>query len=226
MTNADTAKAVSKPGDGYRPSVTDPMRKRAMRVIKGSATFEDRFFSDFKEAVTLVEELRSMGCVIGFTTGVWDLFHIGHAQYIAVGKQEVAKHYPDAEHVVMVVGVDADALARGRKGEERPIVPLEERCKILSHMRAVDIIVAQNEANQLYKSIPYNARIISKSTGDLPDRAEIERYCEHLVELEPQATISTTARVRQLTINGAGVLAEKIMAVIREELRGPNDPGK
>ncbi len=220
MIAENAVPAAAQSGEGFRPSTTDPMRRRAMRIVKSTANFEDRFFAEHTDATKLIHELHSMGCVIGFTTGVWDLFHIGHAQYIAVGKTEVAKRYPDAEHVVMVVGVDADALARGRKGEERPIVPLEERCRILGHLRAVDIIVAQNEAGQLYKSLPYHARVISKSTGDLPDRAEIERYCEHLVELEPQATISTTARVRQLTINGAGVLAEKIMTVIREELRG------
>lgn len=221
--NANTAVAPAPDQQGgYRPSVTDPLRKRAMRIIKGTATFGDRYFDDYREAIKLIDELRSMGSVIGFTTGVWDLFHIGHAQYIAVGKEEVAKRYPDSDHVVMVVGVDADMLARGRKGEERPIVPLEERCMILGHLRAVDIIVAQYEPGVLYQNVPYHARIISKTTDDLPNREEMERFCDNrnLIELEPQATISTTSRVRRLTLNGAGVLGEKIMDVIRQELRG------
>lgn len=206
----------------HKPTIADPIRKRAMRVIKGTATFEDRFFPHHEEAAKLIEELRAMGCVIGFTTGVWDLFHIGHAQYIMVGKQEVSKLYPDADHVVMVVGVDIDALAKGRKGEQRPLVPMDERCRILGHMRAVDVIVAQTEPDQLYKTLPYHARVISKSTGDLPNREEMERYCEKpLVELEPQAPTSTTARSRQIMLNGVGVLAERIKVVIDEELRGP-----
>lgn len=221
MSAVEVAKTAEVSNGGSRPTTTDPMRRRAMRIIKGTATFDDRFFPDYVEAVRLIEELRSMGSVIGFTTGVWDLFHIGHAQYIAVGKQEVAKLYPDAEHVAMVVGVDADELARGRKGEERPIVPLDERCRILGHLRAVDIIIAQNEANQLYKNVPYHARVISKSTNDLPDLADMKRYCEHVVVLEAQAVVSTTSRVRRLALNGAGVLAEKIKDLIQHELRGP-----
>lgn len=202
-------------------STTDPIRKRATRIVKGTATFEDRYFPDHIDAVKVLEELRTMGCIIGFTTGVWDLFHIGHAQYIKVGKDEVIKLYPDDDQVVMVVGVDADPLAKGRKGETRPLVPLDERCKILGHMRAVDIIVAQHEPGQLFKTLPYHARVISKSTEDLPDREEMQKYCEKpLIELPPQAPTSTTARVRQITLNGVGVLADKIMTVINEELRG------
>lgn len=220
----NTATNSSPQGEGSKHVVPDPLRKRAMRIIKGTATFNDRFFPDHNDAVKLIEELQAMGCVIGFTTGVWDLFHIGHAQYMAVGKEEVAKRYPGADHVILVVGVDADSLAKGRKGEERPIVPMDERCKIIGHLRAVDVIVAQTEPEQLYRSLPYDARVISKSTTDLPNRAEMESYCEHLIELAPQAETSTTARVRKLHLNGAGVLAAKVLEavqrVVDEELRG------
>ena len=215
---------TSLQGETNRNSLADPMHKRAMKIIKGTATFEDRFFENYEDAIKLLNVLHIMDCKIGFTTGVWDLFHIGHAQYMSVGKAEVAKLYPEAEHVVLVVGVDADKLARGRKGEERPIVPMDERCRILGHVRAVDVIVAQNEADQLYCSLPYDVRVISKSTTDLPNMEEIKKYARHLVELEPQATTSTTARVRKLHLNGAGVLAAKIQEavsrVIEEELGG------
>lgn len=180
----------------------NPLHRRALRILKGTATFEDRFVPDHGQVTQLIEHLRGMGCVIAFTTGNWDLFHIGHAKYIARGKAEAAKNYPDAEHVIMVVGIDTDEMTRKRKGPTRPIVPERERAEVLSHLRAVDIIVPQYEPDQLFRVIKHDVRVVSISTKDLPDLSIIEAECEHLVNLEPQAETSTTARVRRLAIDG------------------------
>src|ERR1700692_1623337 len=98
------------------------IHRRAARILTGKATFEDRYIAEHQELESLIEQLREMGCVIVFTMGVWDLFHIGHAEYIHKGKEEARKKYPDAEHVIMIVGVDTDELTRRRKGPKRPIV--------------------------------------------------------------------------------------------------------
>jgi D-beta-D-heptose 7-phosphate kinase/D-beta-D-heptose 1-phosphate adenosyltransferase len=187
---------------GYQPGTQNKLLKRARRILTGSATFEDRYFYGYRDAVELIETLRSMECKIAFTAGVFDMFHIGHGDYLHHGKQDVVKLYPDVEHVVLVVGVDSDEVVKSRKGPTRPVVPMDERCRVLEHIRAVDIIVAQTEENQLYCNLPYDARIISTSTSDLPDFEEIKRYCEHLVNLPPQAETSTTARIRQLALEG------------------------
>ncbi len=55
---------------------------------------------------------------IGYTSGVFDLFHTGHANYI-----EACKCRCD----ILVVGVDSDRLARSRKGFPRPIQGIGER---------------------------------------------------------------------------------------------------
>jgi len=181
----------------------NPLLKRVQRILKGTATFEDRFVANHDDVPQLINFLRSMGCVIAFTTGNWDLFHIGHAKYIARGKEEATKHYPEADHVIMVVGLDTDEMTRKRKGPNRPIVNEQERAEVLGHLRAVDIIVPQYEPDQLFKLIKHDVRIVSHSTGDLPDEDVIRAECEHLVKLPPQAETSTTARVRRLAIDGA-----------------------
>jgi D-glycero-beta-D-manno-heptose 1-phosphate adenylyltransferase len=213
---------AAQPGTQYHAPQVDAVRQRALRIIKGTATFEDRFVADHKELVDLLETLRSMGCVIVFVTGVWDLIHIGHADYIWRGRQEAAKLYPQADHLIVVVGADSDAFTKRRKGEERPIVPEGERVRILSHLRAVDVVTLQYEADQLFRIVPHEVRITSQSTADLPALEVIQAQCEHVVNLPPQAETSTTARIRRLSIDGSAAMILKIeqkLSTMLKEIR-------
>lgn len=188
---------------GSRAHKPNPLHQRAARLLKGSASYGDRFVPNHDELTEIIGHLRSMGAIIVFSTGVWDLFHIGHAEYIRRGKEEAKKLYPDAEHIILVLGVDTDELTKIRKGPKRPIVPEDERCKILSELRSVDLLTLQYEQNQLYKVVEHDVRVISTSTLDLPDDFEdIKQQCEHLVNLPPQAETSTSARIRLLAMDG------------------------
>jgi D-glycero-beta-D-manno-heptose 1-phosphate adenylyltransferase len=185
----------------YRPRTVDPVMAKAQRILRGAASVEDRFVPDHDELVRLVEWLRQCDCVIAFVTGVWDLFHIGHADYLQAGKDAAAAAYP-GRAVVLVVGLDTDALTRDRKGPGRPVVPEGERAKVLAHIRAVDIVTPQYGADQLFRLVPHDVRIISESTQDLPELELIRGQCDHLVVLPPQAETSTTARIRKLALGG------------------------
>lgn len=204
------------PQEGYCPAVTDKSHSVALRVIKGTASFEDRYQPNVEELVRVVQTLRSMGCCIVFTTGVWDLFHIGHAEYIRCARERARELYPNIDHIIVVVGVDSDALTRERKGPARPIVPEEERLRVLSHLRDVDILALQTKVGQLFRIIPHDVRVVSESTSDLPALEEIKRQCQHLVNLPPQAATSTTARVRQLTYDGAAGVLTRIKTLLKE----------
>ncbi len=213
-------------GNAYKPAELNEVRHRALRILKGTASFDDRYVQDHKDLVALIEVLRSMGCIIGFTTGTWDLFHIGHADYIQLGKDEVAKQYPRADHVIMVVGVDTDEITKKRKGPGRPIVPQAERVKVLGHIRPVDILTLQFEEDQLFKIIEHDVRVVSTSTTDLPSLEKIQARCAFVVNLPPQAETSTTARVRQLSMDGAAkvlVNVEKRLTIALQEVRDEID---
>jgi D-beta-D-heptose 7-phosphate kinase/D-beta-D-heptose 1-phosphate adenosyltransferase len=186
----------------YKPSIVNPLNQRAMRILNGNASFNDRFFPKHNELVAVIKMLRSMGCVIAFTSGVWDLLHVGHSRYIQQGKDEACKLYPKAERVIMVVGIDTDAFTRSRKGPNRPLVSEDERSEMLFYQRAVDIIVPQYKADQLFRVIEHDVRVISVSTKDLPNQKMIKRFCRHLVNLPPQAEVSTTIRVRDIMLDG------------------------
>lgn len=203
-------------------------RQRATRILKGSTmywtAYEDRFIPKHEDLMEILEDLRARGCVIVFTTGVWDLFHIGHGDYIHKGKMEALKLHPEAEHVIMVVGVDTDALTRERKGPQRPIVPEDERCRVLSHIRSVDIITPQYELNQLFSIIQPHVQIVSTSTKDLPPGMKVAKdNCAHLVCLPPQAETSTSARVRRLALDGRREALRELSLKLEEALKEGND---
>jgi len=207
----------------YKVAETNSIQRRALRIIKNTASFEDRFVPEHDELIKLIGELRLMGCTIVFTTGVWDLIHIGHTEYIQNGKKEAAKLYPDSDHVIMVVGVDTDELTKQRKGPDRPIVLQDERLEMLGHLRAVDVLTLQYEHDQLYKIIDHDVRVISKSTKDLGDLERIKLRCAHVVNLPPQADTSTTARIRRLTLDGTTNVLLKIERGLANLLREAHD---
>jgi D-beta-D-heptose 7-phosphate kinase/D-beta-D-heptose 1-phosphate adenosyltransferase len=210
---------------GYRPCAPDPLHRRASRVIKGKAEAEEKFIPDHSELIAQIEVFRQMGCIIVFMTGVWDLFHIGHAEYLAKGKRESLKFYPDADQLILVVGVDTDELTRTRKGPKRPIVPENERWKVIAHLGPVDLVTLQSEADQLFRIIEHDVRVISTSTNDIPSALddEISARCAHLINLPPQAETSTSARIRTLVLDGGTEAMRRVRTGLEGLLRGIED---
>ncbi|PIR86360.1 hypothetical protein COU13_01340 [Candidatus Kaiserbacteria bacterium CG10_big_fil_rev_8_21_14_0_10_43_70] len=201
----------------------DPIQRRALRIIKGTATFNDRFVPDHDELVRLIDILRSSGCVIVFVTGVWDLFHEGHGKYLELGKEEAKKLYPDAEHFILVVGLDTDKLTQERKGPDRPIVPEDERECVLGFLRSVDIVTPQYKADTLFELVRHDVRIVSQSTKDLPQLKKIKEKCKHVVNLPPQSETSTTARIRNLALAGGIDFLERVRDDIDKVIREARD---
>ncbi len=171
-----------------------------------------RFISDRKELEKVITDLKNSGRKIALTQGVWDLIHEGHAAYL-----ETAKSFGD----ILVVGVDSDELTRSRKGPNRPIVPQEERTRMLSHLRHVDIVTlreANEDIGDLIRLVCPDVLVTSESTSDFTDsmKEEYEAYCREIVTLPPQATTSTSARIRNLTIEGAEKLAFEVKRITEE----------
>ncbi|MEI6139837.1 MAG: adenylyltransferase/cytidyltransferase family protein [Mariniphaga sp.] len=77
--------------------------------------------------------------IIGYTTGVYDLFHIGHLNLLKNAKQMCD---------FLIVGCTTDELVLERKNKE-PIIPFNERVQILESIKYVDSVVAQNNMNKM-----------------------------------------------------------------------------
>jgi glycerol-3-phosphate cytidylyltransferase len=65
--------------------------------------------------------------IIGYTTGVYDMFHIGHLHLL-----KKAKNNCD----YLIVGVSTDELVKSYKNK-MPIIPFEDRLEIISSLKFV-----------------------------------------------------------------------------------------
>jgi len=76
---------------------------------------------------------------IGYTTGVYDLFHIGHLNII-----KRAKELCD----FLIVGVSTDELVQSYK-HKIPVIPFEERIQIVEAIKYVDKVVPQTSLDKV-----------------------------------------------------------------------------
>lgn len=75
---------------------------------------------------------------IGYTTGVYDMFHIGHLNILKRAKKQCD---------FLIVGVSTDELVEHDKNK-KPIISFEERCAIVESIKYVDKVVPQPDKNK------------------------------------------------------------------------------
>ncbi len=76
---------------------------------------------------------------IGYTTGVFDMFHIGHLNILKRAKEQCE---------YLIVGVTTDELSYKRKNKY-PIICQQERVEIVEAIRFVDKVVLQEDMDKL-----------------------------------------------------------------------------
>ncbi|MBR4265590.1 MAG: adenylyltransferase/cytidyltransferase family protein [Bacteroidales bacterium] len=76
---------------------------------------------------------------IGYTTGVFDMFHIGHLNIL-----QRAKSLCD----YLIVGVSTDELVLHEKNKT-PIITFADRCAIVEAIKFVNKVVPQQDKNKL-----------------------------------------------------------------------------
>lgn len=183
-------------------------------ILSSGSNLDQRFIKNYKDLEKIVKTFKQMGYRVVLTQGVYDLIHEGHAAYLETAK---------AQGDVLIVGVDSDELTRKRKGPERPIVPQRERLKMLVHLRSVDIVTlreAHHDIGYLIRLVKPDVLVVSKSTTDFTyDMAqEYKSVCGEVISLPPQATTTTSARIRNLTIEGAEKLAKEVSKLTEDFL--------
>ncbi len=87
--------------------------------------------------------------VIGYTSGVYDLFHVGHLNLLKNAKGMCDK---------LIVGVTTDDLSlyKGKK----PLIPFEDRVEIVRAIRYVDAVVPQETMDKMQMCKKLKASIL------------------------------------------------------------------
>ena len=85
-----------------------------------------------KELAKRLEHLKSNGKVVVTTNGCFDVLHLGHLRYL-----QAARKLGDC----LVVAINSDASVRELKGQNRPLVPEDERAEMLAGLACVDYVV-------------------------------------------------------------------------------------
>lgn len=75
---------------------------------------------------------------VGYTSGVYDMFHVGHLNLL-----RRAKEYCD----YLIVAVTTDELALYKNA--KVVIPFEDRCKIIEAIRYVDQVVPQENMDKM-----------------------------------------------------------------------------
>ena len=189
------------------------IRKLSVEASTASSlSFDDRYIQDLEEAKEIVEAIRVGGCRIVLTSGTFDLVHIGHARYVAEAKKSGD---------FLVVGVDDDKKARGRKGENRPVVPELERLEMLTHLRWVDLVVLKQHDEEkwgLIKLLAPDVLILVEGTYEQEEVKKLEQFVGGVVVLPRQAETSTSANVRKMMLGGADDMVRRILEILPVKL--------
>lgn len=130
--------------------------------------------------------------IIGYTSGVYDLFHVGHLNVLKSAKSRCDR---------LVVAVTTDELSMSRKGKS-PIIPLAERMEIIRALRCVDEVVVQEDMDKFgaWERYRFHKMFVGDDWKGDPKWVELEeRFAPHGVEIVyfPYTMHTSSTKLRQ-----------------------------
>jgi len=90
--------------------------------------------------------------IVGYTTGVFDLFHVGHLNILKRAKEHCN---------FLIVGVTTDELVLQRK-KKKAVIPFRERFEIISSIKYADQVVAEDNLDKWAAWEKYRFDVIFK----------------------------------------------------------------
>jgi len=154
-----------------------------------------------EEIAMLIAEARAKDrdVKVGYTSGVFDLLHQGHREFIAECKRSCN---------ILVVGVDCDERVRVRKGAGRPFQSEEQRLKEVINSGCLGFIKRQQSREYIRLYAPDRLYI---STG----KSSLEMKLSSVFEFEVVITVvripysygvSTSALLSSIRVGGESVV--------------------
>ena len=105
--------------------------------------------------------------VIGYTTGVFDMFHIGHLNILRRAKEQCD---------YLIVGVSTDELVENDK-HKHPIIAFKDRCAIVEAIRFVDKVVPQYNKNKFgaWEQLHFDKMFVGSDWKNTPQWMAFEK---------------------------------------------------
>ena len=103
----------------------------------------------------------------GYTTGVFDLFHVGHLNILKMAKEQCE---------YLIVGVSTDELVQKYKNKS-PIIPFEERVAMVGGCRYVDKVVPQKNRDKYaaFEKYKFDVMFVGDDWKGKPLFIEVEK---------------------------------------------------
>lgn len=125
---------------------------------------------------------------VGYTTGVFDMFHIGHLHLL-----KKAKRHCD----YLIVGVSTDELVQSYK-DKTPIIPFEHRLEIVNALEFVDEVVVQSHRDKIkqFHEIRYDVLFVGDDWKGAPLfnelETELKQFGSEVIYFEYTKDVSST----------------------------------
>jgi glycerol-3-phosphate cytidylyltransferase len=112
------------------------------------------------------EGVKENNMIIGYTTGVFDLFHIGHLNLLKNARGLCDK---------LIVGITTDELVAYKF--KRAVIPFEERLEIVRSIKYVDAAIPQETMDKVeaWKRIRFDVMFVGDDWYGADTWRELER---------------------------------------------------
>lgn len=161
--------------------------------------------SDSAPGISTLEEvriasnlLRERNGTVVFTNGCFDLLHSGHLQLL-----EKARALGD----LLIIGLNSDDSVKRLKGPQRPIMPSEDRARLLAALGCVDHVLLFDEDTPIDLIEALKPEVLVKgadyATSEVVGREVVEAAGGRveLIDLRPDS--STTGLIERIREGGA-----------------------
>jgi len=142
----------------------------------------------------VVKKLKIESKKIVTTNGSFDILHYAHVNLLEKAKKEGD---------ILIVLLNSDSSIKRNKGEKRPIIPQEERAKMLESLKCVDYVFIFDEDKPLNYLTKIKPDVHVKGGSYLPDRIKeekelIESWGGKLKMFELEDGFSTTNLIQKI----------------------------
>lgn len=103
--------------------------------------------------------------IVGYTSGVYDLFHIGHLNLLINAKSLCDQ---------LIVGVTTDELVSYKN--KKAVIPFQERLEIVRSSKYVDAAIAQENMDKfaMWQKLKFDVMFVGDDWFDTPKWQDIE----------------------------------------------------